>query len=169
MAKKAQIETIARGVLIADGRVLLCRNRRFGHVFLPGGHVEFGESAAAALEREIREELGWLTQVGRFLGACEAVFEQRKKNGGSRGHHEINLVFELSPLSDGTIPQTPTSQEEHIEFFWASLEKLASDSPTVDLLPSGIAMLVAGAQNLRRSASDSESRPGQVGWVSSAD
>jgi 8-oxo-dGTP pyrophosphatase MutT (NUDIX family) len=34
-------------------------------------HIEMGESAPAALAREIQEELGQARQVGSFLGAIE--------------------------------------------------------------------------------------------------
>ena len=30
------IETLARGVCLMDGRILLCRNRKVGNVYLPG-------------------------------------------------------------------------------------------------------------------------------------
>ena len=46
------------GIAIHDGRVLVEQAVRKGFCFLPGGRVEFGENAIAALQREIREELG---------------------------------------------------------------------------------------------------------------
>lgn len=77
----APIEVIARGVWIVGQQVLLCRNRKHGHVFLPGGHVEFGESAAEALAREFLEETGQRVRIGTFLGGVEASFIQRRKPG----------------------------------------------------------------------------------------
>lgn len=55
-------ETVA-ALIVRDGRVLLCQRSadRAWHPGvwdLPGGHVVPGESAADALVREVREELG---------------------------------------------------------------------------------------------------------------
>ena len=54
----AKIELIARGLARRDNDVLLCLNLKGGYAYLPGGHVEFGESAREALEREFVEESG---------------------------------------------------------------------------------------------------------------
>ena len=54
---------VVAGALIRNGRVLLChrsetRDSYPGVWDLPGGHVEQGEDARAALVRELAEELG---------------------------------------------------------------------------------------------------------------
>jgi ADP-ribose pyrophosphatase YjhB (NUDIX family) len=54
----------------------------------PGGGVEFGERAAAAATRELREEFGLDIDEPRLLGVVENIFEQH--NGP---HHEICFVF----------------------------------------------------------------------------
>ena len=54
----AGIETIARGVCIQNGKVLLCRAKGGSTSYLPGGHIEFGETGRQALVREIKEEMG---------------------------------------------------------------------------------------------------------------
>jgi 8-oxo-dGTP diphosphatase len=63
---------VAAGVLLdRSDRVLLCRRPAGGRFSLrwefPGGKVEPGEQAAAALEREIREELGLEAVAGARL------------------------------------------------------------------------------------------------------
>lgn len=88
--RDSHVEFIARGLLIRAGRVLLCRNIAKDYLYLPGGHVEFGEPAAAALEREFLEETGRVVRAGHCLLVSEHAFKQGKKH-----RHEINLVFHV--------------------------------------------------------------------------
>ncbi len=112
------IETLARGVCILGNQVLLCRNRRHGNVYLPGGHIEFGESGAEALAREIDEEMGCAARVGRFLGCVEHGFDQH-----GEPHAEINLVYRMR-VAGLSIRRTPPCREAWIEFFWQPLDAL---------------------------------------------
>lgn len=111
------IESIARGVAIVDGKILLCRAKGGKTSYLPGGHIEFGETGREALEREIREELGVAAKTGRFLGVVENSFFQHEKP-----HSEINLVYELIFTS----PVEAKAVEDWIEFEWVKLEDLDS-------------------------------------------
>lgn len=122
----AGIETIARGVCWREGKLLLCRAKGGKTTYLPGGHIEFGETGRQALQREIAEELGVTAEVGAFLGVVENQFEQHGKP-----HAEINLVYELK------IPATAevTAQEDWIEFEWRDPAELG------DLLPADFRVL----------------------------
>lgn len=150
-----QTELIVRGILIHDGRVLLCRNRKHGHVFLPGGHIDPGETACAALERETLEEMGVKLKAGRFIGAMEASFTQQGKAAKPpRRHHEVNLVFALDlPATQPPIdPASLRSVEDHIEFIWESMSRVACAAPPVCVLPTGIADLISTANNVHSGA-----------------
>lgn len=138
------IELIARGVLLHNDAVLLCQNRKHGHLFLPGGHIDFNESAGSALLREVREEMGIELELGRLIGVFESAFDQPRKHGeGSRRHHEINLNFQLLPplLSSSFDPSGITSQEDHIQFVWAPANQIGPGK-TYPLLPHGIELLI---------------------------
>ena len=128
----AGIETIARGVCIVDGHLLLCRAKGGATSYLPGGHVEFGETGRQALVREVREELGAASETGAFLGCVENSFLQHGKP-----HAEINLVYELRIPglrgADGLPP--PVAREDWIEFEWRPLSDLG------DLLPAAFRVL----------------------------
>ncbi len=129
----AGIETIARGVCILDGRLLLCKAKGGKTSYLPGGHIEFGETGRQALVREMREETGLAATTGRFLGCLENSFEQHGKP-----HAEINLIYELK-ITDEAAARAVKAQEDWIEFLWCPLAELAS----ANLLPVAFQKLSA--------------------------
>lgn len=128
MNTNRNIEFLARGVCVQNGQILLCRNRRKGNVYLPGGHIEWGESAKKALARELREELGVAPRVGRFLGACESTFVQAR-----RRKCELNVCFRVYLETLRTSAPVP-SQEKKIEFFWWPIRRLKNSG----LLPGAL-------------------------------
>ena len=122
----AGIEIIARGVCVQKGKILLCRAKGGATTYLPGGHVEFGETGRQALVREVGEEMGVDAETGAFLGVVENAFEQHGKP-----HAEVNLVYELKVPS-----ATPARAcEDWIEFEWRDLAQLD------DLLPAAFRRL----------------------------
>lgn len=119
MTKKHEtVEIIARGVHVADGRILLCHTKGAWNTYLPGGHVEFGESAGDALLREIKEEMGCSARLIRFLGVVENRFRQK-----GEWHCEVNLIFQVQ--IKGVEPDNPPiSKEDYIEFLWCAWKSL---------------------------------------------
>lgn len=61
----------------------------------PGGSIEFGERAAAALQREFMEELGLHIVAPKLLAVLENIYEHH----GARGH-DIAFVF-ATAFADG--------------------------------------------------------------------
>ena len=118
MKEKKEIEVIARGVFVKDGKLLLCHSKGADNTYLPGGHVEWGESAAVALCREIEEELGCRAVAGRFLGVSENSFFRK----GER-YCEINLVFEMN-VKGLRSNRNPEACEDYIEFYWIPMKRL---------------------------------------------
>ncbi len=109
---------ITRALVIDGDSVLLVKAKGAGNTFLPGGHVEVGESAHEALKREIAEEIGLSSVVGDFCGAVEHEWPEDTKE-----HHEICLVFKVQiPELDQSI--APISQEAHLDLFWAKISEL---------------------------------------------
>lgn len=112
------IELLVRGVAFNGNRVLICRNRKKGHGYLPGGHLEWGESVTRALTREVREETGLACRAGRFLGAVEHTFVRR-----GRRTCEVNLLFELQ-WARRSAPRSVPAREKKLEFIWCPLDRL---------------------------------------------
>ena len=84
-------------VLTWDDRVLLTRissrGHHSGHWTLPGGGVDHGESPAAALVREVREETGLEATVGDLLGVHDEHFTGTAPTGRTEDFHGVHLVF----------------------------------------------------------------------------
>jgi 8-oxo-dGTP diphosphatase len=117
---------LVRGAIFVDGKVLLAHQIGADNTFLPGGHIELGESAELALVREIAEEIGQEAVVKRFIGAVECLWSE---NGQT--NHEINLIFEVV-VSGLNARMPPLSKEPHLEFIWSDPENLKAHN----LLPA---------------------------------
>ena len=121
------IETIARGVCIIDGKVLLCFPKDRSYAYLPGGHIEFGETGRVALVREMKEETGLDATAGELLGVVESSFVQK-----GEPHCEINLIYAMRLRScEVEKLRGVESQEDWICFDWVPCDKIDS----ANLLP----------------------------------
>lgn len=162
MPQPNTIELIARGLWVERGHLLLCRNVKSGYRFLPGGHVEWGETAASALAREFQEEAGLRVRVGPLRLVAEHAFDRP-----NRPCHELLLMFHVEhprqragPGRTGRSAAGPTpalpavqSQESKIAFDWVPL----ADLPRANLLPSTMAPIILDA--LRPRSSRRRARP----------
>ena len=84
-------------VILEDGKLLLVRHSKGDRSYwlLPGDGVEYGESLADALRREMREETGLDVEVGALLFANDSIPPDRSR-------HVINLYF-LARIVGGTL------------------------------------------------------------------
>lgn len=146
-----QIELLARGLVVRRGDdgpvVLVVRDRKHGYFSLPGGHIEFGETARDAMEREFLEEAGVRTRCG----ACALVMEQRFEQRG-KSRQEYTVVFHVEHLegedeaivAESRPPIAIESREPHIAFEWTPIDTLAD----ADLRPRALRdWIVAGARD----------------------
>lgn len=119
-----QIEVLVRALIKNKGKVLLCKNLKKGHYYLPGGHVERDEDLITALKREFYEETGEDLKISKFLGVLENFFKENKKI-----IHEINFIFQ------GKVNKKEIkSKENYIGFFWVKM----NDLNKINILPSKI-------------------------------
>jgi 8-oxo-dGTP pyrophosphatase MutT (NUDIX family) len=122
-----KIELLARGIAIRDGQILLCKNKKSDYWYFPGGHIEPGEQASEALEREFLEETGKNIKADRLIFVHEHFFKQHDKP-----RHEYSFVFAVQA------PLKIAAKEKHLEFQWMRW----SDAATADLRPKALAQLV---------------------------
>jgi len=76
-----------------EGRVLLCRHEKRGQEYwlLPGGGVDYGETLAGALQRELGEELG-ITEDLPLEGPV-AVVDSIAPARSLRAKHVVHIIF----------------------------------------------------------------------------
>ena len=108
-----------------QGRVLIVRRARaplIGHFSLPGGGVEVGETLAAALARELMEEVGVKAEIIGFNRHVEAIipegerirahfviasFVARWTGGEPRLSDEVDAIDWIDPAGVLPSPATP--------------------------------------------------------------
>jgi 8-oxo-dGTP diphosphatase len=124
---------VVAAIVTRDDRVLACRrnaDREAGGLWeFPGGKVEPGESATAALEREIFEELGVGIRVGELLHRSSTPLNGRL----------VDLSCYWATLTDAA----PSTSTDHDRIRWFSREALRdvlwseADRAAVELLVGG--------------------------------
>jgi ADP-ribose pyrophosphatase YjhB (NUDIX family) len=137
MSSKNNIHVLSRAVIIDQNHILVCKTRDLpiSFYFLPGGHVEHGESAETAVLRELFEESGSQCTMKRFLGCLEYSFEPG--HSSICHNHEYNFFFEVD--SDVLKIQNPiASMEDHIDLIWLPLHEIGS----IDFRPEPLKTLI---------------------------
>jgi ADP-ribose pyrophosphatase YjhB (NUDIX family) len=101
-----------RGAVFDQDRVLLVRERSDGKWTLPGGWVDVGDAPAFAVEREIREESGYLAKAVKLA----ALYD---KNNPAHGHPpsilHIYKLFFLCELTGGA--PALSNETDGVDFF----------------------------------------------------
>lgn len=117
---------VVAAVLVREGRVLAAKRapgkREAGLWELPGGKVEPGEDDAAALARELEEELGVRVSVGAVVGESVHAY----------GHGTVRLVALRCALIEGE----PRALD-HAEVRWLGADELGS----VEWAPADVPLL----------------------------
>jgi len=126
---------VSAGLIVRDGRLLICQ-RGANDAFplkweFPGGKVEEGEEPAAALARELREELGIRATVGAEVARVQHAYP---------GGPEVDLVFYSVPAFAGE-----PANRRFAAVTWAPLAAL----PTYDFLEADRPLVSRMAQEGR--------------------
>jgi ADP-ribose pyrophosphatase YjhB (NUDIX family) len=124
------IEVISRVIITKGDQILLCKNKERGNYYLPGGHVEFGDTMVKTVYKELNEEMG-LNEDNildlKYVDILENIFGKNEIT-----NHEIVLIFSAS-LTDGTEVK---STEPHIDFEWKNISELKDISfMPIEMIP----------------------------------
>jgi len=133
MKPNKAIHVLARAVIVDEGHILMTYNDRLPldkqFYLFPGGHIEHGETAVAALKRKLMKEVGFSFTIGRFLGCLEHEFSQDKTffsaaNTIGKCHtHEYNLMFKAAaPTIKAGVTPPPVEAETALK--WLKLSEL---------------------------------------------
>ena len=119
------IEVIARGLLIKDYHLLVCKGKNAKYFYLPGGHIEFGETAEEALHREWHEELACDCNIQKYLTHFEERFVV-----GDKKHHEYTFLYQVD-CEKLSLNEPLPHPEEDLFFEWLPLD----EKPSLHLYP----------------------------------
>jgi ADP-ribose pyrophosphatase YjhB (NUDIX family) len=95
-----------RGAVFEQNRLLVVREREDGGWTLPGGWAEVGQSAAESVEREVREESGYVVKAKKLL----ACWDRNKHPHPAIPFHAYKLVFRCELISGIATPGTETAE-----------------------------------------------------------
>jgi ADP-ribose pyrophosphatase YjhB (NUDIX family) len=101
-----------RAAVFRDDRILLVKERSDGRWTLPGGWADVGDSPAAAVEREVREESGYEARAVKLA----AVYD-RNRHAHTPFLFHIWKLFFLCELTGGSA--RPSIETEAVDFFRA--------------------------------------------------
>lgn len=127
-------ELIVRLVIRREGKILFCKNNVTSGYYLPGGHVEFGDTLEKTIYKETAEELGWTEEDIKnisFKGYLENSYMNKE---GTETHHELNMIFDVQ-IGESVQAE---SQESHIDFEWVEV----SNIPNIKILPATISKFI---------------------------
>ena len=133
-----QVRPIALCVFSYRGRILVSESHdslKSQHFYRPvGGGIQFGESSATAVTREVREELKAEVVNLRLIGTLENIFSYNGVPG-----HEIVMVYD-GKFSDGSLYELASipGVESNGALFVAKWHNLNEFSSQMPLYPSGL-------------------------------
>jgi 8-oxo-dGTP diphosphatase len=126
----------AAAIILKDDQILLARHEKDGQSYwvLPGGGVNFGETVAEALERELREEANLDIRLGELVMLNDSIPPDCHR-------HILNLYF-LADITGGELRAGQNDKRlRGMEF--VSVE----DIPNISLYPDVRQLLYNGIRN----------------------
>ncbi len=109
----------AAAIIVEDGYVLFAGNEREDYFYSVGGAVHIGETAEAAVKREVLEETGAAYEVDRLAVIHENFFIE-----DGRDCHEIALYYRMKPRGTRALCSSSVTQGVTETMHWLPIEAL---------------------------------------------
>lgn len=149
------------GIVIKDGKVLLCKRKGShggGTWAPPGGSLEYGEEFEEAVKRELLEEIGVRVKDLKFAAVTNNIFKSEKR-------HSITLFFTCR-IKSGTPKIMEQEKCEAIGWFkWGRLPKPLF-VPVKRLLEQGFVPSGNWPRLMRQQRSSQSERIKEFPWIS---
>lgn len=115
MKGKNRLEFGVKALILRDSKFLVMHNNgvRADLWELPGGRMEFGETAEETLKREIMEETGLIVNPIKLLDTWNLI----------KVDHQITGIIYLCSIEEGEI----TLSDEHDAYKWVNADKESLD------------------------------------------
>ena len=115
-------------MMIDNGKILAMHDERSPYYYLPGGRVAMGETAEAAVIREVQEELGITLGIARPLWLSQSFFTE---DVDGLNYHEICIYYLMDItgtdlLSRGEVFTSKEGSRTHA-FEWLEFERLKDE------------------------------------------
>ena len=115
-------------MMIDNGKILAMHDERSPYYYLPGGRVAMGETAEAAVIREVQEELGITPGIARSLWLIQSFFSE---DVDGLNYHEICIYYLMDItstdlLSRGEVFTSKEGNRTHT-FEWLAFERLKDE------------------------------------------
>ena len=124
----------ARAIIRQENKILLIRVDDADYYHLPGGHVEIGETSAAAAVREIQEETGLSIILGKLAIVKEQFYDKK-----GIANHSVLFYYLAQPQSKINLENIVRLEQNHRnELRWVGLDELKN----IDLRPLSIKNLI---------------------------
>jgi 8-oxo-dGTP diphosphatase len=126
--------TVTAAIIQRENRIFAARRKAGKHLEgmweFPGGKLESGESPEACLARELAEEFGIETQVGRFLG--ESVHDYGEKIIRLVAYHVTHVSGEFRLTDHDELRWLTRAELDEVEWAPADIPLLQSAYSLLD-------------------------------------
>ncbi|MGG5460665.1 NUDIX hydrolase [Clostridium sp. B9] len=113
------------GIIIYNDKLLIMRDGKNSHYYLPGGRVKMNENSKEAITREIKEELGIHCKINHLLYVDENFFIE---DGSKVKFHELGFYY-LIDIDTSLLPKGESFELKDTDgiihsFTWKDLSEI---------------------------------------------